>query len=45
MAIAVHIVNTPHSDAGTAYEAGWKQLDDMGARPEIGEVLQVITPR
>ena len=30
MAIVIHIVNTPKSDAREAYEAAWVQLDQLG---------------
>jgi hypothetical protein len=30
MAIVIHIVNTPKSDAREAYEAAWVQLDELG---------------
>ena len=36
MAIAVHIVNTPKSDARQAYDAAWAQLDQMELRHPPG---------
>jgi hypothetical protein len=36
MAIAVHIENTRNTDARTAYEAGWEQLNERGARDPVG---------
>ncbi len=36
MAIAVHIVNTPKSDAREAYEAAWLQMDEQGLRHPPG---------
>lgn len=36
MAIVVHIVNTPKSDAGEAYEASWARLDAQNARHPAG---------
>jgi len=36
MAIAVHIENTPNTDARTAYEAGWQELNERGARDPVG---------
>jgi hypothetical protein len=51
MAIVVHIVNTPKTDATEAYEASWALLDAQNARhPEgrqshtawlVGDVLHV----
>jgi hypothetical protein len=35
-AIAVHIVNTPKSDAREAYEAAWAQIDKQGLRHPAG---------
>ena len=37
MAIAIHIVNTPKSDARQAYDAAWVQLDQMGLRHPPGQ--------
>ncbi len=52
MAIAVHVVNTPNSDAREAYRAAWRRIDDEGFRhPEgrqshtawvTGDVLHVV---
>jgi hypothetical protein len=36
MAIVVHIVNTPKTDARTAYEASWRQIDEQGLRHPKG---------
>jgi hypothetical protein len=36
MAIAVHIVNTPKSDAREAYEAASAQIDEQGLRHPPG---------
>jgi len=36
VAIAVHIVNTPKSDAREAYEAAWVQIDKQGLRHPPG---------
>ena len=52
MAIAIHVVNTPKSDAREAYEASWVELDRMGlTHPPgrrshtawlVGEVFHVL---
>ena len=52
MAIAIHIVNTPNSDARQAYESAWVQLDQMDLRYPpgrrshtawmVGEVFHVL---
>ena len=52
MAIAVHIVNTPKSDAREAYEAAWRRIDEEGLRHPagrrshtawlVGDVLHVV---
>ena len=52
MAIAVHIVNTPKSDAREAYEAAWRRIDEEGLRHPagrrshtawlVGDVLHVL---
>ena len=52
MAIAVHIVNTPKSDARGAYEAAWRRIDEEGLRHPagrrshtawlVGDVLHVV---
>ena len=52
MAIVVHIVNTPKSDAREAYEASWPRFDERGARHPagrqshtawlVGDVLHVV---
>ena len=36
MAIAVHIVNTPKSDAREAYEAAWRIMNEQGLRFPAG---------
>jgi hypothetical protein len=36
VAIAVHILNTPKSDAREAYEAAWVQIDNQGLRHPPG---------
>jgi hypothetical protein len=36
MAIVVHIVNTPNSDARKAYEAAWVRIDEQGLRHPPG---------
>jgi hypothetical protein len=36
MAIAVHIVNTPSSDAREAYSAAWRRIDEQGLRHPAG---------
>lgn len=36
MAIVVHIVNTPKTDARKAYEASWKVMDKQGIRHPHG---------
>jgi uncharacterized protein (DUF2384 family) len=36
MAIAVHIVNTPKTDVGEAYEAAWRRIDEKGLRHPKG---------
>jgi hypothetical protein len=52
MAIAVHIVNTPKSDAREAYQAAWRRIDEQGLRNPagrqshtawmVGDVLHVV---
>ncbi|MGY1632552.1 hypothetical protein ACI784_12685 [Geodermatophilus sp. SYSU D01186] len=36
MAIAVHVVNTPNSDARAAYEGAWRRIDERGLRHPAG---------
>jgi hypothetical protein len=36
VAIAVHILNTPKSDAREAYDAAWVQIDNQGLRHPPG---------
>jgi uncharacterized protein (DUF2384 family) len=36
MAIAVHVVNTPKSDAGEAYQSAWQRIDEQGLRHPKG---------
>jgi Antibiotic biosynthesis monooxygenase len=36
MAIAVHIVNTPSSDAREAYATAWRRIDEQGMRHPTG---------
>ena len=36
VAIAIHIVNTPKSDAREAYDAAWAQLDQLDLRNPPG---------
>jgi hypothetical protein len=36
MAIAVHVVNTPKSDARAAYEEAWRRIDERGLRHPAG---------
>lgn len=36
MAIVVHVVNTPKNDAGEAYEAAWRRIDEQGLRHPKG---------
>ncbi len=50
--IAVHIVNTPKTDARQAYEAAWRRIDERGIRHPhgrqshtawlVGDVLHVV---
>lgn len=52
MPIAIHVVNTPKSDAREAYEDAWRRIDEQGVRdPEgrqshtawmVGDVLHVL---
>jgi hypothetical protein len=52
VAVAVHVVNTPKSDARGAYEAAWRRLEEHGLVPPagqrshtvwlVGEVLHVL---
>jgi hypothetical protein len=52
MAIAVHIVNTPKSDASEAYQKAWRKMDEQGLRHPagrqshtawlVGDVLHVL---
>jgi hypothetical protein len=52
MAIAVHVINTPKSDAREAYEAAWRRIDEEGLREPkgrqshtawmVGDVLHVL---
>lgn len=52
MAIAVHITNTPKSDAREAYEGSWRRMDERGIRHPpgrqshtaymVGDVLHVF---
>ena len=39
MAIAVHIVNTPKSDAREAYEEAWRRMDAQDLRHPKGRQL------
>jgi uncharacterized protein (DUF2384 family) len=36
MAIVVHVVNTPNSDAREAYEMAWQRIDEQGLRHPKG---------
>jgi uncharacterized protein (DUF2384 family) len=36
MAIAVHIVNTPQTDARQAYETAWRRIDEQDLRHPKG---------
>lgn len=36
MAIVVHVVNTPKSEVGEAYEAAWRRMDEQGLRHPKG---------
>jgi hypothetical protein len=50
--IAVHIVNTPKSDAHEAYQAAWRHIDEQGLRHPpgrqshtawmVGDILHVL---
>jgi hypothetical protein len=50
--IAVHIVNTPKSDAREAYQAAWRHIDEQGLRHPpgrqshtawlVGDILHVL---
>jgi hypothetical protein len=38
MAIGVHIVNTPLSDAKTTYEEGWRLIEERGLASPAGRL-------
>jgi hypothetical protein len=52
VAVAVHVVNTPKSDAREAYEAAWRRIDEQRLAPApgqrshtswlVGDVLHVL---
>jgi hypothetical protein len=37
VAVAVHVVNTPKSDAREAYEAAWRRIDEQRLAPAAGQ--------
>jgi hypothetical protein len=38
VAIAVHVVNTPKTDAREAYQAAWRRIDEQGLRHPAGRL-------
>jgi hypothetical protein len=37
VAVAVHVVNAPKSDARESYEAAWQRLEEQGLVPPAGQ--------
>jgi hypothetical protein len=42
VAVAVHVVNTPNSDAREAYEAAFRRIEEQGLFPPVGQRGHIV---